>query len=162
MLDGVTSSPALAQLPRDGREPLRVTVGGADPVVRQLLADLIADALGIEVGWSECAAAMGPVRWCDGLAVATVEPAAACVGSPVVPVLLRPHLAPRQKEVLIAYTASSELLSVVARRLGMRQETVKTHLRRIRVKYEEVGRPAPTRRDLYVRAVEDELIPSPS
>jgi DNA-binding CsgD family transcriptional regulator len=41
-------------------------------------------------------------------------------------------------------------------------ETLKTHLRRIRVKYRAVGRPAPTRRDLYVRAVEDGLLPPPS
>jgi hypothetical protein len=49
-----------------------------------------------------------------------------------------------------------------ARSLGMDQETFKTHLRRIRVKYRAVGRPAPTRRDLYVRAVEDGPLPPPS
>jgi hypothetical protein len=43
----------------------------------------------------------------------------------------------------------------------MAPETVKTHLRRIRCKYEEAGRSAPTRRDLYVRAVEDGLLVSP-
>ena len=41
-------------------------------------------------------------------------------------------------------------------------ETLKTHLRRIRLKYEQVGRPAPTRRDLYVRAIEDGLLPPPT
>jgi hypothetical protein len=44
----------------------------------------------------------------------------------------------------------------------MDRETLKTHLRRIRMKYAEVGRPAPTRRDLYVRAVEDGLVPPPA
>jgi hypothetical protein len=44
----------------------------------------------------------------------------------------------------------------------MDRETLKTHLRRIRAKYAEVGRPAPTRRDLYVRAVEDGLVPPPA
>jgi hypothetical protein len=44
----------------------------------------------------------------------------------------------------------------------MDPETLKTHLRRIRAKYAEVGRPAPTRRDLYVRAVEDGLLAPPS
>jgi DNA-binding CsgD family transcriptional regulator len=74
----------------------------------------------------------------------------------------RPRLAPRQREVLIAYVAGSDLLPTVARELGMDRETLKTHLRRIRAKYAEVGRPAPTRRDLYVRAVEDGLVPPPA
>jgi DNA-binding CsgD family transcriptional regulator len=74
----------------------------------------------------------------------------------------RPRLAPRQREVLVAYVAGSDLLPTVARQLGMDRETLKTHLRRIRVKYAEVGRPAPTRRDLYVRAVEDGLVPPPA
>jgi DNA-binding CsgD family transcriptional regulator len=73
----------------------------------------------------------------------------------------RPQLAPRQREVLVAYVSGNDLLPTVARRLGMQRETFKTHLRRIRGKYQEVGRPAPTRRDLYVRAVEDGLIPPP-
>jgi DNA-binding CsgD family transcriptional regulator len=73
-----------------------------------------------------------------------------------------PSLAPRQREVLIAYVSSSDLLPTVARSLGMDPETLKTHLRRIRAKYTEVGRPAPTRRDLYVRAVEDGLLAPPS
>ena len=72
------------------------------------------------------------------------------------------RLAPRQREVLVAYVAGSDLLPTVARELGMDRETLKTHLRRIRAKYAEVGRPAPTRRDLYVRAVEDGLLAPPS
>jgi DNA-binding CsgD family transcriptional regulator len=73
-----------------------------------------------------------------------------------------PHLAPRQREVLLAYVTGNDVLPTVARRLGMERETFKTHLRRIRDKYEAVGRPAPTRRDLYVRALEDGLIASPA
>jgi DNA-binding CsgD family transcriptional regulator len=73
-----------------------------------------------------------------------------------------PSLAPRQREVLVAYVSSSDLLPTIARSLGMDRETLKTHLRRIRAKYTEVGRPAPTRRDLYVRAVEDGLLAPPS
>jgi DNA-binding CsgD family transcriptional regulator len=74
----------------------------------------------------------------------------------------RPKLSSRQHDVLTAYAASNDLLPTVARRLGMDPETVKTHLRRIRAKYAAVGRPAPTRRDLYVRAVEDGFLPPPS
>ena len=78
------------------------------------------------------------------------------------PALPRPQLSPRQRTVLRAYAESNELLPTVARRLGLEPETVKTHLRRVRAKYDEVGRPAPTRRDLYVRAVEDGLLPPPT
>ena len=78
-----------------------------------------------------------------------------------VPGIRRPRLAPRQRDVLVAYVAGSDLLPTVARELGMDRETLKTHLRRIRIKYAGVGRPAPTRRDLYVRAVEDGLLPPP-
>ena len=74
----------------------------------------------------------------------------------------RPSLSARQREVLIAYVSSGDLLPTIARRLGMDPETVKTHLRRVRAKYAEVGRPAPTRRDLYARAMEDELLAPPS
>ena len=74
----------------------------------------------------------------------------------------RPNLSPRQRDVLIGYVSSGDLLPTVARRLGMDPETAKTHLRRIRAKYAEVGRPAPTRRDLYARALEDGLIRPPS
>jgi DNA-binding CsgD family transcriptional regulator len=81
---------------------------------------------------------------------------------PAAPGIRRPRLAPRQREVLVAYVAGSDLLPTVARELGMDRETLKTHLRRIRMKYAEVGRPAPTRRDLYVRAVEDGLVPPPT
>jgi DNA-binding CsgD family transcriptional regulator len=80
----------------------------------------------------------------------------------VTPQRLGPHLAPRQREVLVAYVASNDVLPTVARRLGMERETLKTHLRRIRDKYDAVGRPAPTRRDLYVRALEDGLIAPPA
>jgi DNA-binding CsgD family transcriptional regulator len=74
----------------------------------------------------------------------------------------RPRLSPRQREVLVAYAVGNDVLPTVARRLGMERETFKTHLRRIRDKYAAVGRPAPTRRDLYVRALEDGLIAPPA
>ncbi len=53
---------------------------------------------------------------------------------------VRPHLAPRQLEVLLAYVLTNDVQSTVARSLGMDTETLKTHLRRIRAKY--AGRPA--------------------
>ncbi|WP_448626355.1 hypothetical protein [Geodermatophilus sp. URMC 64] len=178
--------------PDERREPHRVAVVAADPATREaFLAALTAVPEAQVVAWSEevghlfvlgtrmdvCVCAAPPGREeAAGLrergatvvvARAGTDPAdalrAALEDRPAgVPGLRRPRLAPRQREVLMAYVAGSDLLPTVARELGMDRETLKTHLRRIRVKYAEVGRPAPTRRDLYVRAVEDGLIPPPA
>ena len=134
----------------DPGDPLRVTVVGVDPEQRRRLADILATVAGVAVvGTAETHPADVPC--------VVVELDVAAPAGP-----RHPGLAARQLEVLVAYAESNELLSVVARRLGMNEETLKTHLRRIRAKYREVGRPAPTRRDLYVRAVEDGLLPPPS
>lgn len=114
---------------------LTVRIVGAGPEQRRRLVQILDAAPGIEVAGIERGLAPG--------------------GS-------RPRLSPRQRDVLIAYASGSDLLPVVARRLGMEEETLKTHLRRLRAKYRSAGRPAPTRRDLYVRAIEDGLLPPPS
>jgi DNA-binding CsgD family transcriptional regulator len=113
---------------------LKVRIVGADPAQRRRLAQILAAAPGIEL--------------------AGVEPEPARARS-------RPALSPRERDVLVAYSSGNDLLPVVARRLGMDEETLKTHLRRLRGTYRNAGRAAPTRRDLYVRAVEDGLVPPP-
>lgn len=139
------------------RNTIQATLVGGDVAQRSRLAALLAQVPGIEVtGWSDTPRSQAVL---DALAALDV------VVAPAVPraaEVRRPQLSPRQREVLAAYSAGNELLDVVARRLGMKPETFKTHLRRIRIKYEDVGRPAPTRRDLYVRAVQDGLLPPPS
>jgi len=113
---------------------VRVRIVGAGPEQRRRLAQILSTAPGIEVTGVEPV----PVRGRS-----------------------RPALSPRQRDVLVAYSSDNDVLPVVARRLSMDEETLKTHLRRLRVKYRNAGRPAPTRRDLYVRAVEDGLLPPP-
>jgi len=49
----------------------------------------------------------------------------------------------------------------VARRLGIGEETAKQYVRRVREKYAQANRAAPTKVDLYHRAVEDGHLPSP-
>lgn len=145
-----------------GREDrLPVTIVAADAVQRRRLAEALASVEGIVVvGWAESAPALAALGACAGPAVVVAEGAAA--GSRLRgPVAIPPRLSRRQREVLIAYAAGNELLEVVARQLGLTPETLKTHLRRVRAKYRQVGRPAPTRRDLFVRAVEDGLLPPP-
>lgn len=69
-------------------------------------------------------------------------------------------LSPREQEVLGLY-ASGETASSVAQRLGVSRETVSDYVTRIRKKYAEAGRPAHSRVDLYVRAIEDGLLDGP-
>lgn len=71
-----------------------------------------------------------------------------------------PALAPREAEALRMYASGLPMKSV-ARRMGISPETVKDYLMRVRRRYEEVGRPATTKTELYVRAVEDGLVAPP-
>ncbi len=67
------------------------------------------------------------------------------------------QLTAREAEVLALY-ASGETAGRVARRLCISRVTVIDHIRRIRAKYMAVDRPAPSKIDLYLRAVEDGII----
>ncbi|RWZ68512.1 response regulator transcription factor [Labedella populi] len=68
------------------------------------------------------------------------------------------QLGRRERDVLHLY-ASGLPLKQVALELGIAVSTAKEHLGRIRSKYVEVGRPAPTKVDLLRRAVEDGILP---
>lgn len=68
------------------------------------------------------------------------------------------QLGRRERDVLHLY-ASGLPLKAVALELGIANSTAREYLDRIRVKYVEVGRPAPTKVDLLRRAVEDGILP---
>lgn len=67
------------------------------------------------------------------------------------------QLSVREREVVRLY-ATGLPLKVVADRLGISYSTAKENITRVRVKYVEVGRPAPTKVDLLRRAMEDGLV----
>jgi DNA-binding NarL/FixJ family response regulator len=69
----------------------------------------------------------------------------------------RPRLAPREKEVLIAWFRADSK-EKVARQLSIAPTTVRTILQRIRAKYAAVGRPATTKAALVARAIQDGII----
>lgn len=92
----------------------------------------------------------------------------ACQGRPVVNTALdmtspsRPKpastgLTPRESEVLALY-ASGMTAEVVGQRLYIARSTVNEHIKRIRDKYTDASRPARTKHELFLRAVEDGLI----
>lgn len=68
----------------------------------------------------------------------------------------RPALSPRERAVLLAY-ASGLTLTAAARRVGVRPDTAKTYLERVKAKYREAGRPTYTKLDLANRVREDGL-----
>ncbi|WP_166866336.1 response regulator transcription factor [Salinibacterium sp. ZJ70] len=68
------------------------------------------------------------------------------------------ELGRREREILHLY-ASGLPLKLAAEQLGIGYSTAREYLDRIRAKYVEVGRPAPTKVDLLRRAVEDGVLP---
>ena len=69
----------------------------------------------------------------------------------------RANLAPREKEVLLAWFRT-ESKDLVARQLQIAPTTVRTHLQRVRAKYAAVGRPATTKAALVARAIQDGIV----
>jgi DNA-binding NarL/FixJ family response regulator len=70
------------------------------------------------------------------------------------------QLSARERDVLRLYAAGLPL-KAVAERLGVAYNTAKENITRIRVKYIDVGRPAPTKVDLMRRAMEDGILAQP-
>ncbi len=73
----------------------------------------------------------------------------------------RPALSQQETRALQLYATGMPLKSV-ARRMGLGEQTVKQYLDRVREKYTRAGRAAPTKLELYHRAVEDGHLPPPS
>jgi two-component system, NarL family, nitrate/nitrite response regulator NarL len=71
-----------------------------------------------------------------------------------------PALSDQERRALQLYATGMPLKSV-ARRMTISDETVKQYLGRVRQKYARAGRPAPTKLELYHRAVEDGHLPGP-
>lgn len=93
----------------------------------------------------------------QGHTVATMDWAAAIDADPD---LATVDLSPRQREVLELY-AAGEPAARVAAITGLSVETVNAYLARIRRKYADAGRAAPTKTELYKRALEDGWLPIP-
>jgi DNA-binding NarL/FixJ family response regulator len=72
----------------------------------------------------------------------------------------RPSLSNQETLALQLYATGLPMKSV-ARRMAISEETVKQYLGRVREKYALAGRAAPTKVELYYRAVEDGHLPPP-
>lgn len=69
----------------------------------------------------------------------------------------RPRLSPRESQVLLEWF-HCESKEMVARRLHLTVHRVNSCLERVRVKYANVGRAAPTKAALVARAIQDGLV----
>jgi two-component system, NarL family, nitrate/nitrite response regulator NarL len=72
----------------------------------------------------------------------------------------RPVLSQQEMRALQLYATGMPMKSV-ARQMTISNETVKQYLGRVREKYARAGRAAPTKLELYYRAVEDGHLPPP-
>ena len=70
----------------------------------------------------------------------------------------RPPLSTQETRALQLYATGMAMKSV-ARRMCISEETAKQYVGRVREKYARAGRAAPTKLDLYYRAVEDGHLP---
>lgn len=68
-----------------------------------------------------------------------------------------PKLSEREAAVLRAWF-ESDSKALVAERLHLSPKSVETYIARVRVKYANLGRPAPTKAALVARALQDGLV----
>jgi DNA-binding NarL/FixJ family response regulator len=76
------------------------------------------------------------------------------------PDLNRAGLSRQEQQVLTLFATGVKAVAV-ASAVGIAESTVEDYVRRIRVKYARIGRPAHTKIDLYKRAIEDGFLPLP-
>jgi two-component system response regulator DevR len=153
--DGSTVSDNVDALRATGAEVLAFT-GGDDAQLMRAAAR--GGVLGV-VRKSEPAEVLldAVTRAAAGETIASTEWAAALDGDPD---LADAGLSPREREVLSLYAAGAKA-PLVASHTGLSELTVVDYIRRVRSKYEKVGRPANTKIDLYKRALEDGILPIP-
>jgi DNA-binding NarL/FixJ family response regulator len=150
--DGTTVTENVTALVDDGASVVIHSVADRPVAVREAL---VAGAAGIISKSSALDEVIDAIRTvAKGEALNNVEWASAIDGDRD---FADAQLSWREREVLRLY-ATGLPMRVVADRLGVAYSTAKENINRIRVKYVEVGRPAPTKVDLLRRAIEDGIV----
>ena len=151
--DGSTPSHNIAALKELGIPVLVYTSGERLQLVREASR---ADVAGVIRKTDPPRAIVAAVRQVlSGMTVESADWAAAIESDDA---FMNAQLSDREAEVLALY-ASGETAERVAALLFISRETVIDHVRRIRAKYAAVERSAPTKVDLFRRAVEDGIVP---
>ena len=150
--DGTTATGNVSRLVADGSSVIIHSVADRPAAVREAL---MAGAAGVVSKSSPIGDVMAAIRTvATGEHLDNVEWASAVEGDRA---FADAQLSAREREVLRLYAAGLPL-KVVADRLGVAYSTAKENITRVRVKYVEVGRPAPTKVDLLRRAMEDGIV----
>lgn len=150
--DGATVTENVSSLVADGASVVIHSVADRPAAVREALA---AGAAGVVSKSSSLGDVLDAIRTvAQGEALNNVEWASAVDGDRD---FADAQLSTREREVLSLY-ATGLPLKAVAERLGVAYSTAKENITRIRVKYVDVGRPAPTKVDLLRRAMEDGIL----
>ncbi|WP_309102466.1 response regulator transcription factor [Microbacterium sp.] len=150
--DGTTVTENVTALVLDGASVVIHSVADRPAAVREALS---AGAAGVVSKSSALDDVLDAIRTvAQGEALNNVEWASAVEGDRA---FADAQLSVREREVLRLY-ATGLPLKVVAERLGVAYSTAKENITRIRVKYVDVGRPAPTKVDLLRRAMEDGIL----
>ncbi len=150
--DGTTVTENVTRLVIDGSSVVIHSVADRPVAVREALAAGAAGVISKSSPLDDVIAAVRTVA--RGDALNNVEWANAVDGDTA---FADAQLSTREREVLRLY-ATGLPLKVVAERLGVAYSTAKENITRIRVKYVEVGRPAPTKVDLLRPAMEDGIV----
>lgn len=150
--DGTTVTENVTALVADGASVVIHSVADRPAAVREALA---AGAAGVVSKSSALDDVLDAIRTvARGEALNNVEWASAVEGDRA---FADAQLSVRERDVLRLYAAGLPL-KAVAERLGVAYSTAKENITRVRVKYVEVGRPAPTKVDLLRRAMEDGIV----
>ncbi len=154
--DGTTVTENVRRLASDGSSVIIHSVADRPSAVREALA---AGAAGVVSKASPIGEVIAAIRTvAHGEPLNNVEWASAVDGDRA---FADAQLSTREREVLRLYAAGLPL-KVVAERLGVAYSTAKENITRVRIKYVEVGRPAPTKVDLLRRAMEDGILSQPA
>jgi len=154
--DGSRPSGNVRSLREWGAEVLALTSGENPFLVREVSRS---PALGIVRKSAPAASVLEAIaRAASGQPVVTTEWAAAVDSDPD---LHTAPLTPRERQVLSLYASGLGAKSV-AFELGISENTVDDHLRRIRTVYRQLGRPANSKIELYRRGMEDGFVPLPT
>ncbi|GAA2003778.1 response regulator [Microbacterium ulmi] len=150
--DGTTVTENVRALVSDGSSVIIHSVADRPAAVREALA---AGAAGVVSKASRIDDVIAAIRTvARGEPLNNVEWASAVEGDRA---FADAQLSARERDVLRLYAAGLPL-KAVAERLGVAYSTAKENITRVRVKYVEVGRPAPTKVDLLRRAMEDGIL----
>lgn len=150
--DGTTVTENVTRLVRDGSSVIIHSIADRPAAVREALAAGAAGVVSKSSAIEDVLAAIATVS--RGELLNNVEWASAVEGDRE---FADAQLSSREREVLRLYAAGLPL-KIVADRLGVAYSTAKENITRVRMKYIEVGRPAPTKVDLLRRAMEDGIL----